>query len=204
MAIRLVYFHDPMCSWCWGFAPVWRELQNVLPEKIKVELVVGGLAPDSDVLMPVELQQKLQGIWQRIEQVVPGTQFNFDFWTDCKPRRSTYLACRAVLAVKELVPEKEQHMISAIQQAYYLQAKNPSDLETLTQLAVSLGVEKQQFVGLIASPEIEQDLQQQIAHYIEAPVEGFPSLLLEKGSERISIKIDYNNVDNMLSQLNVS
>jgi hypothetical protein len=35
---------------------------------------------------------------RRIERSVPGTKFNFEFWSRCRPRRATYPACRAVIA----------------------------------------------------------------------------------------------------------
>jgi len=38
---RLIYVGDPMCSWCWGFAP---EIA-ALAEQFPVEVVVGGLRP---------------------------------------------------------------------------------------------------------------------------------------------------------------
>ena len=44
---KLVYVHDPMCSWCWGYAPSWHKLKAALESKLVVEYKVGGLAPDS-------------------------------------------------------------------------------------------------------------------------------------------------------------
>jgi putative protein-disulfide isomerase len=97
-----------MCSWCWAFRPTLLKLREALPAGIEFEQLLGGLAPD--------------------------TQFNFDFWHQTQPRRATYPACRAVLAARRLNPAMENPMILAIQQAYYLQARNPSDDALLIQL----------------------------------------------------------------------
>ncbi len=105
-----------------------------LPENVIAQRILGGLAPDTDQPMPLEMQTKLKGIWQKIQQVVPGTEFNFDFWEKCSPRRSTYQACRAVIAARNQDPANEEAMILAIQHAYYLEAKNPADLSTLIEL----------------------------------------------------------------------
>ena len=48
----LFYVHDPMCSWCWAFAPTWAEIKQNLPEHIKVRYLLGGLASDSNEPMP--------------------------------------------------------------------------------------------------------------------------------------------------------
>ena len=43
----LLYVVDPMCSWCWGFTEVRREVSEAFPD-LEWQLVMGGLAPDSD------------------------------------------------------------------------------------------------------------------------------------------------------------
>jgi putative protein-disulfide isomerase len=119
----LYYVHDPMCSWCWAFNKTWAKIQTQLPADIEVRYILGGLAPDNDQPMPLELQQRISSGWYKIEEAVPGTQFNHEFWTLCKPRRSTYPSSRAIIAAKKLDNTSEKRMLLAIQQAYYLQAK---------------------------------------------------------------------------------
>jgi len=131
----LYFYHDPMCSWCWGYRPVSDRLFASLPNSVELVKIVGGLAPDSDEPMPQNLLEGLPKAWSRIHDLL-GTEFNFDFWSKCKPRRSTYPACRAVLAADN--QNKYDEMIDAIQHAYYLRAMNPSDLVTLETLAGSL------------------------------------------------------------------
>lgn len=120
---RLYYVYDPMCSWCWGYKPVWDKIQQALRDKIDIELLVGGLAPDSDVAMPQEMQQQIAAYWKKIENYL-GTPFNYDFWTQNVPRRSTYPACRAVLAARQ--QGSEQMMLEAIQRAYYRADNQPN------------------------------------------------------------------------------
>ena len=102
---RLYYSHDPMCSFCWAFRPVWAKIQSTLADKkpdIEIISILGGLAPDSDAPMPEDVKNRVKAAWQYIEQNIPGTQFNYDFWGLQQPRRSTYPACRAVIATKLL------------------------------------------------------------------------------------------------------
>ena len=73
----LYYVHDPMCSWCWAFRPVWSEIVQGLPAGIEARRLLGGLAPDSDQPMPDEMRQKIISIWRVIKRRVPGTAFNF-------------------------------------------------------------------------------------------------------------------------------
>ena len=193
----LYYAHDPMCSWCWAFQPVWQEVQAGLKDlPVQVEYVLGGLAPDTDEPMPQDFQQMLQTGWQRIQQHVPGTQFNFDFWTKCKPRRSTYPACRAVLAAEN--QQQGRAMSAAIQQAYYLRAINPSDDETLLQLAAELGLDTEQFAQDLNSAETQSKLFEQIQIARSLPINGFPSFVLKTEKGLQPLPLDYNSAESIL------
>ena len=42
---HLIYFADPMCSWCWGFAPVAEAIRQRLGDALPIRLMMGGLRP---------------------------------------------------------------------------------------------------------------------------------------------------------------
>ena len=198
----LYYVHDPMCSWCWGFAPALKHLLDALPEDIKVKRLLGGLAVDSDAPMPIEMQTMLQETWHRIQTKIPDTKFNFDFWTKCQPRRSTYPSCRAVIAARQQGELYDALMTTAIQKAYYQQARNPSDIDTLTELATELGLDADKFKQDIASKATQQTLEEEIELCRELHAESFPSLVLQVGTSTSGVPIDYNNTASMLKLIN--
>ena len=77
---RLYYFLDPMCSWCWAFRPALRKIEVGLPDGLELIRILGGLAPDTDEPMAEAMRIKLQAIWRTIQERVPGTEFNFQYW----------------------------------------------------------------------------------------------------------------------------
>lgn len=186
--VFLYYVYDPMCSWCWGYNPTWLELRNRLAGKLEIVYRVGGLAPDSDQPMEEKMQVFLQQTWQKIAQQL-GTQFNFSFWKECIPRRSTYPACRATLIARDSGLEQEMYL--AIQEAYYLHAKNPSDNSTLITRAARLGLNTELFEQELNSQQRHQQLLNEIEEVRKMPIQGFPSLVLAVNNEYISIPIDY-------------
>ncbi|CAA6828279.1 MAG: Thioredoxin [uncultured Thiotrichaceae bacterium] len=197
----LYYVHDPMCSWCWGFRKTWQQVKQQLPAEIELQYLLGGLASDSEVAMPQELQTTLQQTWQQIQQRIPGTEFNFDFWTDCKPRRSTYPACRAVIAAQSQGAEFEEAMILAIQEAYYLHAQNPSDDDTLIQLARDLKVDIKTFTTDLNAEQTQATLKQEMQQGQSIGARGFPSVVMEQNNQLTQIAIDYNNPEAILQQI---
>ena len=191
----LYHVHDPMCSWCWGFRQSWDNLREALPGAVSVVNVVGGLAPDSDQPMPLEQQKTIAGYWVSVSEQT-GADFNFDFWEKCSPRRSTYPACRAVLAARR--QDAEQAMIDAIQHAYYQRAMNPSDNPTLIELAGELGLDVQRFSVDLVSMEIEEELAENFTLRRNLGVRGFPSLVLTQGEDLFPVDVDYKSHLSML------
>jgi putative protein-disulfide isomerase len=186
----LFYVHDPMCSWCWGHRPQWEHLQAALPESVSVKNVVGGLAPDSDKVMPLAQQKAIGGYWKKIEGML-GTQFNHDFWQKNIPRRSTYPACRSVIAARW--QNAEEKMIAAIQEAYYLKAKNPSDTKTHLLLAAELGLDSDKFSADFRSEKLEKIFMQELQFARSLPINGFPSMVLQHQDQVYVIPLDYKD-----------
>ena len=190
-----------MCSWCWAFRPTWLKVLSALPSYLNVSYLLGGLAPDSNLTMPLETQEYVQDNWIQIQKVVPGTEFNYDFWTLNIPRRSTYLSCRAVISAKKQHPNFEILMTEGIQKAYYLNAQNPSNEDTLIKIAQDIGLNNESFKTDLRSTEVNKLLLDQIKIIKTMPISGFPSLVLVKGGLLKRIKIDYLKSNYIINQI---
>jgi putative protein-disulfide isomerase len=151
--------------------------------------------------MPEDMRVQLQNTWRRIQGHVPGTDFNFAFWSRCEPRRSTYPACRAVIAARKQDSSCDEAMTLAIQQAYYQQARNPSDSSTLMALAVEIGLDKDQFIQQLESVETVQALIDEIQFAHRIGVRSFPSLVLDTGGGFWPISVEYRHPQAVLENI---
>jgi putative protein-disulfide isomerase len=86
-------------------------------------------------------------------------------------------------------------MVHAIQRAYYLEARNPSDYETLIELAGELGIDTVRFAADIRSPAVEALLQADFAQRRALGVRSFPTLLLRMGQRPIVLTSGYAGAD---------
>jgi len=198
MKTIIYYVHDPMCSWCWGFTQTYEKFIEKLHDRFEIKRLLGGLAVDSDEPMNDETKNMVQSAWQKIEKTIPGKKFNFDFWQLNTPRRSTYPACRAVIAARTQGEEFDVKMTSAIQTAYYQKAQNPSDVSILLELAGELGLNKTLFKKAILSHEIQEILLHEIKLSRNIRAKSFPSLILNTKQSLFSIPIDYCDENTML------
>ena len=195
---KLYYVFDPMCSWCWGYKPVWQKITQALQDKIDIQYVVGGLAPDSDQPMSEEMQQQIASYWKKIEDFL-GTEFNYDFWSQNTPRRSTYPSCRAVMAARK--QGAEQSMLAAIQNAYYLQARNPSDNDVLIDLANDIGLDVARFEADLLSEELNQQFMQELEFARSIGGNSFPSLFVATEQGIVELQVDYQSAETTIDQV---
>ena len=176
MALTVYLIVDPMCSWCWGFRPVWDEFRATLPDEVVVVDLMGGLASDTEQPMDAQTRDYVRAAWMAVAQRT-GARFNFAFWEECLPRRTTYPACRAVIAAGLQRPQARKLMYEAVQSAYFLLAKNPSEESTLITLAKESGLDADRFAADLGSAAVNQQLANELTKVREFGVTGFPSLI---------------------------
>jgi len=190
-----------MCSWCWAFKPIWDRVKEALLGKVEVDYLLGGLAPDSNQPMPIETREYVKGNWKRIQEMIPDTRFNYDFWTSCEPKRSTYPACRAVICAKQQHPDFENLMICGIQKSYYLEAQNPSNDDVLINIAESLGLDIEKFKMDMKSSQINEILLDEIKLTRSMDINSMPSLALKINGTLKGIDIDYLDANYIIKQI---
>ena len=190
-----------MCSWCWAFKPIWDSVKEALLGKVEVDYLLGGLAPDSNQLMPIETREYVKGNWKRIQEMIPDTRFNYDFWTSCEPKRSTYPACRAVICAKQQHPDFENLMIYGIQKSYYLEAQNPSNEDVLINIAKKLDLDINKFKIDLKSSQVNEILLDEIKLTRSMDMNSMPSLVLQINGTLKGIDIEYLDANYIVKQI---
>jgi putative protein-disulfide isomerase len=92
-------------------------------------------------------------------------------------------------------------MIRAIQHAYYLEARNPSDTATLVALAAELGLDPERFAADLGAAATQAEVERQIAQARAMGADSFPSLVLATPEETHLLAHDYNDPAPLLRQI---
>jgi putative protein-disulfide isomerase len=97
-----------------------------------------------------------------------------------------------VIAAREQAPDKDEAMIRAIQRAYYLEARNPSDRITLVELAGEIGLDEHRFARDLDNPQTARVLANEIELARHIGARAFPSLIFTSGGGCWPVAIDYS------------
>jgi len=176
----LWYFADPMCSWCWGFAPVVSKIMETYGDRLQLALMMGGLRPGTIQAMPAAMRAEVLHHWEEVHRR-SGQPFKFDgalregFVYDTEP------ACRAVVAVLDLDGAAAFPYFKSIQSAFYADGQDVTRADVLAQLAAMQGVDADQFAERFESAEIKQRTRDHFRQTAEVGIRGFPTVILQNG-----------------------
>jgi putative protein-disulfide isomerase len=145
MNARLLYVMDPMCSWCWGFAPVADALvEQARAAGVDLHLVVGGLRTGSGAALEPSTKRYILEHWHAVQDTT-GQAFKFE---DAMPDGFVYdtePACRAIVAARSLAPDIAWNLVGEIQRAFYLQGRDVTNAQVLAELAEKAGLPRIEF-----------------------------------------------------------
>ncbi len=194
---RFVYVADPMCSWCYGFAPQLRALVD--EDGAQVEVVVGGLRPGTREPMSADQKEQIRGYWKDVQRR-SGQPFAErgadalnppDFVYDTEP------ACRAVVTLRELANERVLEYFAAIQRAFYRDGRDVTHAGVLAELAGDFGTTRADFDEAFFSDAKRAATQRDFETVQRWGVRGFPTLLLAKEQQLFAVARGFCSIDEL-------
>lgn len=180
----LVYVGDPMCSWCWGFAP---EIES-LAEDLPVEVVVGGLRPGPMAqVLDDRMADFLGRHWVEIAERT-GQPFDTEFlqrrdgWVyDTEP------AAIAVTQMRAMNPTATLDYFTDVQLAFYGKGEDVTDFDVLSALAESYDIDRQAFADTLATEDAKKRAWEDFSRSRNWGISGFPTLVGELEDGRLAL-----------------
>ncbi|NQV85185.1 MAG: DsbA family protein [Rhodospirillales bacterium] len=136
---------DPMCSWCWGFSPVVRAMQDAYAERAAVYPIVGGLRPLTADPMNDNAKSEIRHHWESVH-TASGQPFDFSFFDRDGFIYDTEPACRALVTVRFLEPKSSLDYLERLHRAFYAENRDITDKDVLAELAEAAGVDPAGFL----------------------------------------------------------
>lgn len=178
---EIIYIADPMCSWCWGFAPVVDQLIEQYGRIVPFRIIVGGLRPGEFAQeMDDAVKSYLSSHWHHVQEAT-GQPFNFEFFEREGFLYDTEPAARAVIAVRSLAPEKEFSFFKSVQKAFYAGNIDVTNEKNFAPILRDEGIDEDEFMKVYSSEENRQATYRDFSLSKELGIQGFPSMVIRKG-----------------------
>jgi putative protein-disulfide isomerase len=172
---HFLYFADPMCSWCYGFAPVVAALASRFEGRLPVRIVMGGLRAGNTRPMRPEDKTYIRDAWTRVG-AASGQPFDTAFFEREGFVYDTEPACRAVVTVRNIAPDQTLAFKARVSSAFYAHNRDTTDGSVLADIAQEAGLDRGAFEQAFMSADIRNETFRDFLTAKEAGVEGFPVL----------------------------
>ena len=187
---HLLYFADPMCSWCWGFSPSVDRMIEDLPDTLEIRPVMGGLRPGTTEIMHDRAKDSTRNHWEHVKEA-SGQPFDFEFFNRNDFVCDTEPACRAVVTARRLDAGKALAVLKSVQHAFYAENRDVTNINELAAIAQSHGFEDRAFHSAYEDAETITETQGDFWLSQASGVTGFPTLLAVEDGKAQIVTIGY-------------
>lgn len=187
-------FTDPICTWCWGSEPLFRQLETHYPDQIEFRYVMGGLVEDITASYdtqnaiggdgPEEANRQIIAHWLEASEThgMPVEEKGFRLFS--KDRLSSYPQNIAYKAAQKVDPSKADKYLRRIREATAAQAAVTSKDDVLIELAVEVGFDRDEFSKMYYSDIPKNAFRGDLYINQTLGVTGFPTTEIKYNNER--------------------
>ncbi len=191
----IYYIGDPLCSWCYGFAPQISKVKEHYQGDLEFKIIMGGLRPNNTETMK-DLGDFLKHHWEQVEER-SGQPFNYKLLEDHSFVYDTEPPARAVWVVRQLKPEVEFAFFKDVQLLFYSENRNTNQLDNYQKLIEKYNIDWNQFKELFHSEVAINGVKQDFQFSSQLGVRGFPSVLLKRKYQWFLVSNGYTDASNI-------
>jgi len=190
LAVEIIEFTDPACTWCWGSEPILRKLESHYEGNIEINFIMGGLVKDAKDfrddrngiggdLSKINLEVGRHWLEASKRHGMPVDAENFNLISAEHP--STYPMNIAYKAAQFQDEKLAKRFLRRMREAIASEGKKANRTEVLIELAQESGLDVAQFIKNFTDGSAKQAFEDDLYTTRSYRANGFPTFLV-KGS----------------------
>lgn len=195
----LIYIGDPMCSWCYGFAPELSKASKQLESKVEMKLLMGGLRPYNTEHID-GMKDFLKEHWEHVH-TASNQPFDHAILDDPEFIYDTEPPSRAVLVVRHLQPESEFDFFKDVQKMFYAQNVHTHISKNYYDLLDKYGINRDAFDKAFHSDDMKSLTKQDFLESQQMGIRGFPSMVLVNNGKYTLISNGYTQAEKIVNMV---
>ncbi|MBK6266861.1 DsbA family protein [Marivirga sp. S37H4] len=179
--IKLLYFYDPLCGWCFGFSPIIKALEQKYAPEISFEAISGGMILGERIKPLREMHAYLRDAMPRLEKMT-GVKFGEDYMKvfekgDIELNSET--PCMAMTVYKSISSGSSIEFASALQNELYVYGKDLNIPENYKGLVEKFNLDWDVFSKKMKSDTYKKKTYEEFEFAQRMGINGFPSVVLQ-------------------------
>jgi putative protein-disulfide isomerase len=196
MTNEILYFGDPMCSWCWGFAPVLNAIEKKFGDEAPVSVIVGGLHAYDNFPMTKTYKANIKHHWEDVNKAT-GAIFDYKFFNRDGFVLDTEPACRAVVTARLMNKSILIPFYKSISRSFYSENKDTTDLKQFKSLAEEVGLDFVDFSKIYNQLKTKENTRNDFNFTKKIGVTGFPTVIIKEDEKMALLTAGYQSFQNI-------
>lgn len=200
---KIIYVADPMCSWCYGMHSEFKKLKEyfkVTQPHIQITVTVGGLRPGGGAEWDSNFVLALREHWKQVEKK-SGKSFSYQLFEKKSFNYDTEPACRAVVAARQLHPEKELDFFEDIQTKFFLESEDPTQSTFYESICNKNNIDYTEFLELFFNTKIKDLTHREFIMNREWGVTAYPTIIFQQEDDLYAIARGYTSFEALKKQI---
>lgn len=185
-AIKVEFFHDVLCSYCFAFSPRMRQLVTLRPE-IELQHRSFALLPSAvefEQSFPSreEAKEEILSHWAHANENDDAHRFNIEGM-----RKTAFLfpistpALLACEAAKQVAGQAGYwDLFDALQKAFFVDSRNVEEEEVLASCVQQVGIDVAAWRAAFTARAVKEDLQADLQRAVQLGIHVVPSLVINE------------------------
>lgn len=187
--LELIYVADPMCSWCYGFGPEIKALDDHFD--FPTSVIVGGLRPGPaaeplDDRLRAVLQHHWEEVGRRTGQPFDPSGLDREDWI-----YDTMVPDTAVVLMRGAHPDTALAFFERLQRAFYAEGVDITDPAVYPALLEGFDVDPDDFVAALTAEPSREATYTDFGKARGLGASGFPMLFLRADDEIFLVSRGY-------------
>ena len=180
--MRVLYFFDALCGWCYGFSSVMNQLHEEYGSLVPFEVISGGMVLGSQSGPIGKVAGYIHEAHKTVEErtgVIFGEKFLEGTLKQGQVMFDSFPPAKAIRIFKEFKPDHMIQYAADVQSAIYFDGIDPNDCRSYTEMAVNYGVSKRDFNILWNSPDYDVRTREEFLFARQLSITGYPTVFFE-------------------------
>lgn len=190
--IKIIYGHDTLCGWCFGFKPTLDAFAAAHPE-VDIDVVPGGLVKGERVGSYADIADYIAQAEVKMTEVTGraiGQPFRDMLHSKDAPLSISAPPSHAILQMKVLAPDRALEFAHAIQDEHFLNGKDLNVAETYDEVCDTLDLPRLDTKAIVGATEDTPLVAESYALSASLGIQSYPTILVCSDEGRLLGQID--------------
>ncbi|MEP3277979.1 MAG: DsbA family protein [Stappiaceae bacterium] len=184
---KLIYGHDTLCGWCFGFIPTLEHFARTHPG-VEIDVLPGGLVTGDRIQPYASMASYITNAEVNLSKVTGrslGKKFHEMMNAEDTPMSDSSPPGHAVLQMKELASERVVEFAHALQEVHFTEGKDLNKAETYDELCSKQGFPALDTDKIVRATERDPMVAKSFARAVRLGIRSFPTILIVNDQDEI-------------------